>query len=219
MKGEYVPIDVILADDHEIFRDGFAVMVNKIPDINLVGQASNGEELLQLIRELKPDVIVTDIKMPVMDGIEATKQIRKEFPNLGIIAFSMFDEDNLIVDMLEAGAKGYLLKNAQKEEIIAAIKTVHKGEPYYCRETTHKLAEMIANSNFNPAKKNAGPEFSEREIAIIRLICEEYTNKQIAEMLDLSKRTIEDYREKILEKIDAKNSAGIVVYAIRNKIF
>jgi DNA-binding NarL/FixJ family response regulator len=154
-----------------------------------------------------------------MDGIEATKQIRKEFPGLGIIAFSMFDEDNLIVDMLEAGAKGYLLKNAQKEEIIAAIKTVNKGEPYYCRETTHKLAEMIANSNFNQGKKNAVPDLSEREISIIRLICEEYSNKEIAEMLDLSKRTIEDYREKILEKIDAKNSAGIVVFAIRNKIF
>ena len=215
----YMPIDIILADDHEIFRDGFAVMLNKIPEINLIGEAANGDELIKLARELKPDVIVTDIKMPVMDGIEATKQIKKEFPGLGIIALSMFDEEELIVDMLEAGAKGYLLKNAYKEEIIAAVKSVNKDEPYYCRNTTNKLAQMIARSNFNPYKTVTRPEFSERETAIIRLICREFSNKEIAEELSLSKRTVEGYRENILQKIDAKNSVGIVVYAIKHKIF
>jgi DNA-binding NarL/FixJ family response regulator len=214
MTAAYMPIDIILADDHEIFRDGFAVMLNKIPEINLVGEAANGEELIKLTRKLKPDVIVTDIKMPVMDGIEATRQIKK-----GIIALSMFDEEELIVDMLEAGARGYLLKNAYKEEIIAAVKSVNKDEPYYCRNTTNKLAQMIAKSNFNPYKNITRPEFSERETAIIRLICREFSNKEIAEELSLSKRTVEGYRENILQKIDAKNSVGIVVYAIKHKIF
>lgn len=215
----YIPIDIILADDHEIFRDGFAVMLTKIPEINLLGEASNGEELIKLMRTLKPEVIVTDIKMPKMDGIEATKRLKKEFPSVGIIALSMFDEENLIVDMLEAGAKGYLLKNAHKTEIIAAIKSVYKDEPYYCRETSHKLAQMIAKSRFNPYKKRAKIEFSEKEIAIINLICGEYSNKEIADKLILSKRTVEGYREKILEKIDGKNTAGIVVYAIKNNIY
>lgn len=215
----YTTIDIILADDHEIFRDGFAVMMKKIPEINLVGEAANGEELIKLSRLLKPEVVVTDIKMPKMDGIEATKQLKKEFPSIGIIALSMFDEENLIVEMLEAGAKGYLLKNAHKDEIIAAVKSVYKDEPYYCRDTTHKLAQMIAKSNFHPYKKRPVIEFTEKEVGIIKLICEELSNKEIGERMALSKRTVEGYREKILEKIDAKNSVGIVVYAIKNKIF
>ncbi len=219
MTMSYTPIDIILADDHEIFRDGFAVMLKKIPEINLVGEASNGEELIKLMRTLKPEVIVTDIKMPKMDGIEATKRLKKEFPSVGIIALSMFDEENLIVDMLEAGAKGYLLKNAHKTEIIAAIKSVYNDEPYYCRETSHKLAQMIANSRFDPYKKRPKIEFSDKEIIIINLICGEYSNKEIADKLNLSKRTVEGYREKILEKIEGKNTAGIVVYAIKNNIY
>lgn len=213
------PIDIILADDHEIFRDGFAILVNKIPDINLIGEACNGRELLKLARELKPDIIVTDIKMPVMNGIDATIQLKKEFPEIGIIALSMFDDEHLIVDMLEAGAKGYILKNAGKDEIIDAVKSVHKNEPYYCTETNSKLTRMIANSSFNPYKKTCKPQLTEKEIAIVKLICMEKSNKEIASALNLSIRTVEGHREKILEKIHAKNSVGLVVYAIKNKIF
>ena len=213
------PIDIILADDHEIFRDGFRVMLNKVPDINLAGEASNGQELLEIARKIKPDVIITDIKMPYMDGIEATKQLLKEIPHIGIIALSMFDEEDLIVDMLESGAKGYLLKNAHKDEIISAVKSVHNNQPYYCRDTTNKLAQMIARSNFNPYKKISKTEFSEKEIAVIKLICEQYSNKEIAQQLSLSKRTVEGYREKILEKMEVKNTAGIVVYAMKTKIY
>src|SRR5665647_2487853 len=115
--------------------------------------------------------------MPVMDGIEATKQLVKEFPGIGIIALSMFDEENLIVDMLEAGAKGYLIKNAHKDEIIDAVKSVFKDNHYYCRNTTDKLATMIASSNYNPYKKRAKPDFSEREITIMKLICQQFSNK------------------------------------------
>lgn len=194
-------------------------MLNKIPAINLLGETSNGYELIKLTRKVKPDVIITDIKMPIMDGIEATKQLTGEFPAIGIIALSMFDEENLIVDMLEAGAKGYLLKNAHKEEIVSAVKSVYQGQSYYCRDTTNKLAQMIANSNYNPYKKIVTPEFTEKEIMVMKLICQECSNKEIAENLGLSKRTVEGYRERILEKINAKNSVGIVVYAIRHKIY
>lgn len=213
------PIDIILADDHEIFRDGFAVMINKIPEINLMCEASDGEELIQLARKHMPEVIITDIKMPRMNGIEATKILRQEFPTIGIIALSMFDEDELIIDMLEAGAKGYLLKNAHKTEIIAAVKSVHKDEAYYCRDTTNKLAVMIANSSFNPYKKIAKPEFTEKELEVIQLICSEFCNREMADHFGLSQRTIEGYRKSILDKIDAKNTAGIVVYAMKNRIY
>lgn len=219
MLVEYTPINIILADDHEIFRDGFRVMLSKIPAINLMAEAPNGEELIKLARKLHPDVIVTDIKMPVIDGIKATKQLVTEFPSIGIIALSMFDEEDLVIDMLEAGAKGYLLKNAQKDEIINAIKSVYKDETYYCSNTSKKLTYLIANSSYNPYKKIAKAVFSDKEILVIQMICQENSNKEIANKLSLSKRTIEGYREKILEKIKAKNTAGIVVYAIKNKLY
>ncbi|HEU4472197.1 MAG TPA: response regulator transcription factor [Flavisolibacter sp.] len=213
------PIKIILADDHEIFRDGFRVMIKKQPSVQLLGEASNGEELISLTRELRPDVVVTDIKMPKLDGIEATKRLSSELPHVGIIALSMFDEENLIVDMLEAGAKGYLLKNAHKDEIIEAIKTVNNDQTYYCNDTSAKLAQLIARSKFRPSSRIAKPEFSEKEFAVIRYICQEMSNKEIAYHLNLSIRTIEGYRDRIQEKIGAKNTAGIVVYAIKNNIY
>jgi DNA-binding NarL/FixJ family response regulator len=219
MKSVTTPIRIILADDHEIFRDGFKVMLKKQPSVQLIAEASNGEELITLSSELKPDVVVTDIKMPRMDGIEATKRLANDYPNIGIIALSMFDEENLIVDMLEAGAKGYLLKNAHKDEIIEAIHTVNSGHTYYCNDTSSKLAQMIARSSFKPSLRTAKPEFSEREFAVIRFICQEMSNKEIAHQLNLSIRTIEGYRDRILEKIGAKNAAGVVVYAIKNNIY
>ena len=212
-------IRIIIADDHEIFRDGFKLMINKQEDIELVGEAGDGRELIELTTALKPDVIITDIKMPRMDGIEATKHLGQEFPDTGVIGLSMFDEEDLIVDMLEAGAKGYLLKNADKNEVLEAIRTVYQQEPYYCKHTSGKLAQMIAKSKFNPYKKAKKIEFSEREIEIIQLICQELTNKEIADKLFLSIRTVEGYRLKIQEKMNVKNSIGLVIYAIRNGFY
>jgi DNA-binding NarL/FixJ family response regulator len=215
----YAPIRVVIADDHEIFREGFRVMLKKQPDIELIGEAEDGKELTEIVEKLSPDVVVTDIKMPKMDGIEVTKALSKSHPHIGIIALSMFDEDNLIIDMLEAGAKGYLLKNTHKQEIFEAIKTVYRDETYYCHHTSNKLAKMIAQSKFNPYKKMPKPEFSDRELDTIRLICQEFSNKEIAARLSLSIRTIEGYRDKILEKINARNTAGIVIYAIRSGVY
>lgn len=211
-------IRLLIADDHEIFRDGFKLMLSKYANIIFVGEAENGAQLLELAIELKPDVIITDIKMPVMDGIEATKKINEVLPDVGIIGLSMFDEDDLIIDMLEAGAKGYLLKNAGKDQILEAIITVAEGEPYYCKHTNRKLTQMIASSKFNPYKNKEKVEFSDRESEIIELICKELTNKEIADKLFLSVRTVEGHRLHILEKMGAKNSVGVVVYALKNGI-
>ena len=211
-------IKLVIADDHEIFRDGFKLMLSKFPEIMLVGEAGNGRELLELIEKENPDVILTDIKMPVMDGIEATKKIAELYPDKGIIGLSMYDDDELIIEMLEAGAKGYLIKNAGKDQIIEAIKTVYNDEPYYCKTTSHKLTQMIAKSRFNPYKKTEKAEFSEREKEIIAGICDEMTNKEIGDKLFISVRTVEGHRLKILEKMNVKNTVGLVVYAIKNGI-
>lgn len=212
-------VRVVIADDHEIFRDGLALMISKQKELELAGQAENGKELVQLVEKTQPEVVITDIKMPICDGIEATKILLQKFPDIKIIALSMFDEEKLIVEMLEAGAKGYLLKNADKSEITEAVQEVYQDKVYYCRHTSAKLASMIMKSSFNPYRKQeAVTTFSEREIEIIKLICRQCTAQEIGERLFLSRRTVEGYRTKILEKMNVKNAVGVLLYAIKHKI-
>lgn len=212
-------IKVVIADDHEIFRDGMRIMLQKQPDIQLVGEAGDGRELIEQVKSLQPDIVISDVKMPRMDGAAATRHLVEHYPHVGIIALTMFDEEDLIIDMLEAGAKGYLLKNADKNEIVDAIKSVYEQQPYYCRHTSHKLAEMVAKSKFNPHRNHIKPEFNERELEIVRFICDGLTSKQIGEKIFLSVRTVEGLRMKILEKMDVKNTAGIIIYAIKNNLY
>lgn len=211
-------ISLVIADDHEIFRDGLALMLSKQDTISLVGQAGNGRELIQLVNEKKPDLVLTDIKMPDLDGIAASKLLLQQHPGLKIIALSMFEEENLIVEMLEAGAKGYLLKNADKKEILEAIFTVYDGNIFYCRHTTARLASLIVKSKFDSHKKHPDTLFNDREKEIVRLICRQHTAQEIGDLLFLSKRTVEGYRTRILEKMEVKNTAGVVVFALRHNM-
>lgn len=219
MKIPYAPVKIILADDHEIFRDGFHSLLKNQSRIILLAEAANGQQLVALTEKHLPDVVLTDIKMPLMDGIEATRIITAKYPQVAIIALSMFNDDKLIIDMLEAGAKGYLLKNAHKTEIIDAINTVSQHKPYYCSATGIKLAQLIANSRFNPNDPSQKTMFTDKEKEIICLICRQFSNKEISAALHLSIRTIEGYRERILQKTDARNTAGIVIYAIKHNIY
>lgn len=211
-------IRLIIADDHEIFRDGLALMLSKQEAVTLVGQASDGHELLQLVDETKPDMVLTDIKMPRLDGISGAKILLQRYPQLKIIALSMFEEEDLIVEMLEAGAKGYLLKNADKKEILEAIITVNEGNIFYCKHTTAHLASLIVKSKFDSRLKGHSNLFTDREKDIIRLICRQHTAQEIGDLLFLSKRTVEGYRTRILEKMDVKNTAGVVIYALKHNI-
>ena len=211
-------ISLVIADDHEIFRDGLALMLSKQDTVNLVGQAGDGLELVRMVDETRPDMVLTDIKMPRMDGIVAAKQLLQKHPGLKIIALSMFEEEDLIVEMLEAGARGYLLKNADKKEILDAIVTVDQGNIFYCKHTTARLASLIVKSKFDQQKKSPGALFTDREREIVRLICRQHTAQEIGEMLFLSKRTVEGYRTRILEKMDVKNTAGVVIFALKHSI-
>jgi DNA-binding NarL/FixJ family response regulator len=211
-------INLVIADDHELFRDGLRLMLEKYPELHIVGEAQNGRELVELAALHKPDIILTDIKMPVMDGIDAVKKITAINSEVAIICLSMFDEDDLIIDMMEAGAKGYLLKNADKQEIIDAILTVYNGNYFYSKNTTNKLVELIVKSKFNPYGKSNKPEFTQREIEVIACICQQHSNKEIAKKLNLSSRTIENHRQRIMEKMDVKNTVGLVIYALKNRL-
>lgn len=217
MNIDCVPIKIIIADDHPLCLSGFKSMLD-IPEFELVGEASNGEELVQLSRNLKPDIIITDIKMPHMDGIEAAKEISKELPGTGIIAISMMDEYNLIMDMLDAGAKGYLLKSVSAAEIIAAVHSVYKGEIYYCKETTSQMVKILAKNDYKAIQEDAKSRFSTIELNVIELICQGHSNKEIARDLNLKKRKVEWHRVQIMQKLGVKNTAGIVSVTMNNKL-
>ncbi|MBL7710757.1 MAG: response regulator transcription factor [Chitinophagaceae bacterium] len=214
----YARIKIAIADDHEIFREGFKLLLRDQNEVQLVGEAEHGRELLKVLEEAKPDVVIVDIKMPVLDGVDACKAIRKKFPDVQVIALSMFNEDSLIVDMLEAGAKGYLLKNTNKQELLTAVRAVYEGNTYYCSATSEKLTRMIADSKFNPYRNQPIVRFTPRELDIIKLMCQQYTSKEIASKLTLSIRTVESHREKLQEKTGAKNAIGIVIYAIKHDL-
>lgn len=216
----YNNINIVIADDHEIFLDGLALMLSRHPNFKVCGRASNGMQLLEIVDRERPDVVLTDIRMPLVDGIQSTRQILAAYPAIGVIALSMFDEENLIVEMLEAGAKGYLLKNAHKDEIIDAVNTVYQNKVYYCSKTSSLLAGMIVRSRAGSAAAAQMPvvELNDREKDIVRMICQQQTTQEIADKIYLSKRTVEGYRVKILEKIQAKNIAGVVIFALKNNI-
>lgn len=211
-------ISLIIADDHEIFRDGLALMLSKQEAVSLVGQAGDGYDLLRLVEETKPDMVLTDIKMPGLDGISAAKILLQKYPELKIIALSMFEEEDLIVEMLETGAKGYLLKNADKKEIMEAILTVNQGNIFYCKHTTARLASLIVKSKFDSRLKAPSTLFTDREKEVIRLICRQHTAQEIGNLLFLSKRTVEGYRTRILDKMEVKNTAGVVIFALKHSI-
>ncbi len=213
----YVPIKLVIADDHEVYRDGLKTLLEKTETFQVIGEAGNGRELIELCSELKPDIVLTDIKMPVMDGVEAAAYIYSHFPSIKIIALSMYNQDNLILDMLNAGASGYLIKNANKSEITEAITSVNKDIPYYCRSTSMKLAKLIGTKG--PSSRGQEKiSFSEKELDIIKLICEEKTSKEIAEIIFVSPRTVDEYRERIREKMNVKGTAGIVIFALQNDL-
>jgi two-component system response regulator NreC len=212
-------IKTIIADDHSIFLDGLRLMLETEPGIQVIAQAKNGLELLELVKNNDVDVVLTDISMPIMDGIEATRKMLAIKPALGVIALSMHDEENTVLDMLEAGGRGYLLKNSDKQEVWDAVKTVYDKSPYYCRSISAKMIRKIVRSHHNPYEHFPRPDFTEKELVIIGLICQEFTNKEIADQLNLSMRTVEGYRLKILEKVSVRNTVGLVIYAMKHKIY
>lgn len=192
-------------------------MLEKENSINIVAEAADGLELLKVTEDKQPDLVITDIEMPKVNGIEVTKEIRHRFPLTKIIALTMFGDEHLIIDMLEAGANGYLLKNTKKAELLDAIEMVMEGGIYFCNSTSMKLSKMIAQSKIG--EKETPIRFSEKETEIIKLICEQYASKQIASMTNLTHRTVEKYRDNIMQKAGAKNVVGIVIYAIKHGLF
>lgn len=216
-------IRLILTDDHKIVRQGICSLLERNEEIEIVGQASNGLETLELLATTPADVVLMDVKMPVMNGYETTCKIRELYPDTKVIALSVISDESSIHKMLESGALGYLLKSTGKEELVLAISLVHNGTQYICSDASIKLLNKVLNlgieSNGNGESHLNGKQvLSKRELEVLSLIADGYTNSEIAEMLFTSKRTIETHRQNILEKTKAKNTANLIKYAFQHKL-
>jgi DNA-binding NarL/FixJ family response regulator len=211
-------IKLAIADDHKIFRNGLKATLEDCVDFDLVLEASNGRQLLGMLVSTVPDVILMDIKMPEMDGIQTTAVVKQQYKNIKVLALSMFNEDKYIVDMMKAGASGYLLKNAEPEEIIEAISTVYEKDYYFNEHLSVTLIKQLAGNNLHGTSAISLVDFNEREIEVLKLVCQEYSNQEIADKICLSVRTVEGYRARLFEKTRSKNLVGLVILAVKTGI-
>lgn len=202
-------IRILLADDHKMFTDGLKSLLQHQDNLEIIGIAHNGHQVLHLIRETTPDLLIMDLQMPGMDGIDTCKLVKKQHPHIKILALSMHAEPHLIKRFLQAGADGYVLKDAGHESLLEAIQQVQEGQSYYSPAVMHNIMAYTAN----PRSGKRGNLLSRRELEIVQLIGEQMTTAEIAEQLFLSPLTIETHRKNILLKLGLKNTAGLMKYA------
>ncbi len=211
-------IKIAIADDYKIYRDGLKVGLSADENLEVLFEADNGEDLLKGLETIAPDVIIMDLKMPIMDGMEATKLVRKKYPSMKVLVVSMYEDDKFIIHLMENGANGYLLKNAEPEEIRRSIYAVHENG-YYFNDLVNKalLKKLVLKNNLKPSF-NQNVELTERELEVLKLICEEKTASEIAKEIFLSPRSVEGIRQRLIEKVGVRNSAGLVMFAVKSGI-
>jgi DNA-binding NarL/FixJ family response regulator len=207
-----------IADDHKIFRQGLKLALGDDKQIKCIGEAEDGVALLELLKTQKADVVLVDLKMPRMDGIEVTKEIRSLYPDLKVLILTMFDDEHFILHMMEAGANGYLIKNADPEEIKTAIHAAAENGYYFSDMVSSILLKNVVQKNKATPVFKEEVKLNEKETEILKLICQEYTTAEIGKMVFLSPRTVEGIRANLLEKIGVRNTAGLVMYAVKNGI-
>ncbi len=208
---------IVLVDDHTLFRNGLRTLLDGIEGFSVVGEASNGVELLELLPGIAPDVILLDIEMPKMNGIVTAEEVLRRYPDLKIITLSMYGDEDYYFKMVSLGAKGFILKNSEIKEVVAAIETVVDGGSYFSQEL---LFNLVSNLKSAPSSDSEGglEMLSQRESEILLHICRGESNSEIADSLFISKRTVDKHRSNILSKTGCKNTANLVVYAIKNNL-
>ena len=211
-------IKVAIADDHKIFRKGVILSMRSYTNIKFVMEADNGEELLAQIPEFEPDVILCDLKMPVKDGIDTTKLITKNFPNIRVIILTMYEDERFVGHLMDCGAAGYLLKNTDPTEIKKAIMDVMRTG-FYLNPFVNKvlIKKNYSKQKFNPSLTSE-VVLSDREKEVLTLVCMEFTASEIASKMDISARTVEAIKDRLMERFGVKNSVGLVFYAMKNSL-
>lgn len=209
-------IKIAIADDHQMMIDGIKSLLKQEKNMTVIGEALNGEEMLKVIERKKADVVLMDVRMPVMDGMEATQLISQRFPDVKVLMLTMYNSREYIEKLIKSGAAGYILKNTGKQELITAIETVYRGEQYYSREVTERFME-----SFQKKKKvysDIPIELTGREKDVLKLIAQEFTTQEIADKLCISHHTVETHRKNLISKLNVRNTAGLVKYAIQNDL-
>jgi DNA-binding NarL/FixJ family response regulator len=207
-------IRIIIADDHQLFRTGLKLLLDSFPEFRVAGEAANGNELIKLLSETEAEMILMDINMPEMDGIEATRRIMASHPGISVIALSMYGEEEYYYNMVDAGAKGFLLKDSDINEVKEAVVTVMKGGSYFSQELLYNVIQKFKTRETEIRQAN----LSKREQEILVKICEGLSNQEIADNLFISKRTVDKHRANLLSKTGSKNTASLILFAIRNKL-
>ena len=205
-------IRVLLVDDHKIVLDGVEALLSDLEGFNCVATADNGQKALDLLKVFEIDVILMDIDMPVMNGMEATKAVKRDYPNVKVISLTQHSERGMVKQLLECGSDGYLLKNINRDELALAIRKVYEGQNYFSSEVTMSLAGKAVEKNAS----GSDVEITEREIEILTLIAEGFSSKQIGEKLFISPRTVDTHRTNLMNKLDIHNIAGLIRFALKN---
>jgi two-component system, NarL family, response regulator DegU len=211
------PIKIAVVDDQQLFRKGLIALLKEFDSVDVMLEASNGQEFIEQIATNKPDLVLLDLEMPVMDGIATTIELHKKFPEIKVLIVTMYNEESMILHLIEKGAHGFLLKDNPIEMIMDAIHGIMETGYYFNDMISKVMVKGLMKTN--KIKPSFGQAIlSDREVEVLRLICQEMTNKEIADKLYLSVRTVDGHREKILQKTGAKNVAGMVMYAMRNNL-
>lgn len=205
-------LKIYIVDDHQMLIDGLKALLSEESHISIVGECNSAKKALKEIAEYRPDIVLTDINMPEMDGIELTKNIKKLYPHIKVLALSMFGDKETISEMLKAGANGYILKNTGKKELLKAIEKISEGESFYSEDVNTEISKLSS------APDTKEVSLTLREIEVVELIAKEYTNSQIAEALYISERTVETHRKNIFRKTDAKSVIGLLKYCVDKRI-
>ncbi len=210
-------IRVLLVDDHAILREGIKALLEKQDNIEVIAEAADGREAIPKVAQSRPDVVVLDISMPMMDGLESTRQIKRENPDIKVLVLTMHDNEEYFFQLLRAGASGYVTKKSVSRELVSAIEAVYRGDSFFCPSMAKFLLSDFLR--LDKAVENIDQEdLTPREREIVKLIAEGYTNQQIADLLHRSVKTIESHRSNILRKLDIHDSIELVKYAVRKKL-
>ncbi len=208
-------LNIFIVDDHDLFREGLRYLLTKSPNIGQVYESGSGADFLSRLPDEMPDAVLMDIEMPGMNGVETTRTAIAQYPQLKVIALSMYGHESFYTDMIDAGAKGFLLKNSRFEDVIRAVEEVAAGHNYFSPE----ILDAIVRNLHTKKHSKIEADLSKREVEVLLNICKGLSNQEIADELSISKRTVDKHRENILLKTDSKNTAELVVYAIKNQIF
>ncbi|MBI4645705.1 MAG: response regulator transcription factor [Bacteroidia bacterium] len=212
------PIKVVLVDDHKILRDGIKSLLADIPYINIAGELTEGKELIEKIEKIKPDVIILDISLPDISGIEVTKILIQKYPEVKILILSMYMYEDFIFNSIKAGVKGYLNKNISKDELLEAIKKVYEGEDYFCPIIENIILKSYVKKIKTNKQEKKLDDLSKRELEILKYVVDGLSNQEIADKLFINYRTVDTHKCHIMKKLDLRSSVDLVKFALKNNI-